>query len=424
MVSESFDLSITDPTMVKTRTKNTYQMKKTIFWTILSLILIIFIILFVLTIYFGLNRKRIIIEKSSTSTSTNLPIETITLSPPVERISTKLKQEIYRLIISPNLTSETFTGILYYTFTCIDITNEVVLHLKDLSIDNSSINIINSSLITKSLPIFNSWSYDSYSELIKFKFSLLFIPKYQYTLYLTYSANISHELHGLYISRYVDINGINKTFMTSQMEPTHARTVFPCIDEPSRKAIFYISVIHNLEERVWSNGEIKRIEILKNGRILSHFTPTLTMSTFLLALIVAPKSDFDCRPDKILPITNIKSRICGRIDILPQLAYADEIAYRSLEFFNKYFDMTYPLPKIEHFAVPDFGAGAMENYGLVIYREVGLFFDEKTVSASRKQYITTVVAHEIAHQWFGNLVSPSWWGELYVSFFHSFIFKK
>jgi aminopeptidase N len=230
-------------------------------------------------------------------------------------------------------------------------------------LDNSTIKIINSSPTTSSLPIFNSWSYDSYSELIKIKFSSSFIPNYNYTLYLTYSANISHELHGLYISRYTDINGMNKTFMTSQMEPTHARTVFPCIDEPARKAIFYISVIHDLSERVWSNGEIEGIESLTDGRILSHFTPTLNMSTFLLALIVAPKTDFDCRPDKIIETTNIKSRICGRIDILPELAYADEIAYKSLKYFNEYFDITYPLPKIDHFAVPDFGAGAMENFG-------------------------------------------------------------
>jgi aminopeptidase N len=358
MVSESFDLSIADPTMVKTRRKDTYQMKKTIVWTILSLIVTIFLILFVLTIYFGLNRKRMINENNSLSISTAYPIETTTLSPPVERISMNLKQEIYRLIISPNLTSEKFQGILYYTFTCIETTNEIILHLKDLFIDNSTIKIISSSL-----PIFKSWSYDSYSELIKLKFSSSFIPNSQYTLYLTYSANISHELHGLYISRYVDINGMNKTFMTSQMEPTHARTVFPCIDEPARKAKFYISVIHDFDERVWSNGEIERMEMLNDGRIISHFTPTLTMSTFLLALIVAPKADFDCRPDRIHPITHIKSRICGRIDILPQLAYADEIAYKSLEFFNDYFGMIYPLPKIEHFAVPDFGAGAMENYG-------------------------------------------------------------
>ena len=87
------------------------------------------------------------------------------------------------------------------------------------------------------------------------------------------------------------------------------------------------------------------------------------MSTFLLALIMAPISDFACRPDPLIDSKNIRSRICGRIDILPQLAYADEVAYKALGFFNTYFDIDYPLRKIEHFAVPDFGGGAMENYG-------------------------------------------------------------
>ncbi|CAF3190486.1 unnamed protein product [Rotaria sp. Silwood2] len=195
--------------------------------------------------------------------------------------------------------------------------------------------------------------------------------------------------------------------MTSQMEPIYARSVLPCIDEPARKAIFKISVLHDSSYAVWSNGEIERIETFGDGQTLSHFTPTLKMSTFLLALIVAPMSDFACRPDHLVGSKNTKSRVCGRVDILPQLAYADEIANKALEFFNIYFDIDYPLPKIEHFSVPDFGAGAMENY-------VGLFFDEKTVSASRKQYITTVVSHEISHQWFGNLVSPAWWGELWL----------
>ncbi|CAF0846392.1 unnamed protein product [Rotaria sordida] len=147
------------------------------------------------------------------------------------------------------------------------------------------------------------------------------------------------------------------------MEPTYARSVLPCVDEPARKAIFIISVIHDHSYAVWSNGAIDRTEILSDGRALSHFTPTLKMSTFLLALIVAPISDFACRPDRLIGSNNTISRVCGRVDILPQLAYADEVAYKTLGFFNTYFDSDYPLSKIEHFAVPDFGAGAMENYG-------------------------------------------------------------
>lgn len=236
--------------------------------------------------------------------------------------------------------------------------------------------LTHSSLTGSSLPILDIWSYDHYSEIVRLKFSSLFIPNHNYTLYLTFSANISRELHGLYLSKYIDANGMNKTFMTSQMEPTHARTVFPCVDEPARKAIFYISVIHDSSERVWSNGEIQRSETLDGGKILTHFKPTLKMSTFLLALIVAPKSDFDCRTETIVGPTNISSRVCGRIDILPQLAYADEIASKSLEFFNQYFDIIYPLPKLEHFAVPDFGAGAMENYG---NRKIEFYFSFKPI---------------------------------------------
>ena len=160
---------------------------------------------------------------------------------------------------------------------------------------------------------------------------------------------------------------MNRTFMTSQMEPTHARAVFPCVDEPARKAIFYISVIHDPSERVWSNGEINHTSILFDGSIKTDFTPTLNMSTFILALIVAPKADFACRPDQIIGPTRIQSRVCGRTAILPQLAYADEIATRGMVFFNDYFNLTYPLPKIEHFAVPDFGAGAMENFGHFLF---------------------------------------------------------
>lgn len=254
-------------------------------------------------------------------------------------------------------------GIVLYTFECLQQTDEIVLHMKDLNIDNSSLKITNSSSSTVTLPTLQYCFYDIRNELMKMKFSTLFLPTNLYTLQLSYSANISKDLHGLYISRYIDNEGMNRAFMTSQMEPTHARNAFPCVDEPARKAIFRISVVHDESERVWGNGEINQQTRLPSGKIRSDFTETLNMSTFLLALIVAPDSDFDCRSDQIVGPTQIKSRICGRKDILPQLAYADEVAYKALEFFNDYFNITYPLPKIEHFAVPDFGAGAMENYG-------------------------------------------------------------
>ncbi|CAF3749882.1 unnamed protein product [Rotaria sp. Silwood1] len=281
------------------------------------------------------------------------------------------------------------------------------------------------------------------------------------------------------------------------MEPIYARSVLPCIDEPARKAIFKISVLHDSSYAVWSNGEIERIETFGDGRTLSHFTPTLKMSTFLLALIVAPMSDFACRPDHLVGSENTKSRVCGRVDILPQLTYADEIAYKALEFFNIYFDIDYPLPKIEHFAVPDFGAGAMENYAMSqqtdllanhdillnveryflelvvpIYNTIGwVHIDQSTewlrtllqpkivsaacryghqgcIEAARSAYrrwnlnptlnqipanlrstVYCTVVHEgsqtefnflwarlqLAHQWFGNLVSPAWWDDLWLN---------
>lgn len=221
--------------------------------------------------------------------------------------------------------------------------------------------MVNSS--SNSIPTFVSWFYDDYNEFMILNFSSAFTPETTYVIRIDYQGVITRDLNGLYISDYVDINGQNRVFMTSQMEPTFARGVLPCFDEPARKAIFIISVIHDPLYAVWSNGALDRTETLGDGRTLSHFTPTLNMSTFLLALIVAPISDFACRSDRFIDSKNITSRVCGRVDILPQLAYADEVAYKALEFFNTYFSIDYPLTKIEHFAVPDFGGGAMENYG-------------------------------------------------------------
>ncbi|CAF3718849.1 unnamed protein product [Rotaria sp. Silwood1] len=418
----------------KTTTEsNTCRISKKLFWLSLSLIIAVFIVLISLTIYFGVRpqpKTFVYYETSSISTSTRdhnettISTESTTVQPPprpVERIPTNLKPELYQWTITPDLIAETFIGDLFYTFTCLESTNILILHMVGLNIDNSTIAIVNSS--SSSLPIFDSWSYDDYNQFMIINFSFDFQPKTTYTVHIVYSASIERDLEGFYLSDYVDVNGISRTFITSQMEPTYARSALPCIDEPARKAIFHITVNHDPSYVVWTNGELERSDTLIDGRINSYFSPTLNMSTYLLALIAAPKSDFACLPDRVISSKNIKSRICGRRQILPQMTYADEVAFKVLNFFNQYFDIDYALPKIEHFGVPDFEGGAMENYGktyqflllgLLIYAEFGLLFDEKTGSTSQQQYVTALIAHEVAHQWFGNLVSPTWWGELWL----------
>ncbi|CAF1185611.1 unnamed protein product, partial [Didymodactylos carnosus] len=334
----------------------------------------------------------------------------------VTRIPITLRQEYYKIYLEPDLINNTYKGVLDYQFRCLKSTNLIHLHMIDLIIDNSSILILSGTLRS---PKYQTWKYDKYNEFMIITFDSSFVQDTVYHLNINYTGNFSDSLSGFYISKYNDTKSQPRTLMTSQMEPTHARTAFPCIDEPARKAIFQISVRFNSSYRIWSNTELENETYFNDGTKLTVFKPTLKMSTFILALIVALEQDFGCRPAQQIRGRHnishiIRSSICGRKDILEQLSYAEEVATKSLHFFNEYYDMDYPLEKIDHFAVPDFGAGAMENYGLLIYREVGLFFDEKTVSASRKQYITTVVAHEIAHQWFGNLVSPEWWGELWL----------
>jgi aminopeptidase N len=233
--------------------------------------------------------------------------------------------------------------------------------MKDLIIDNSTLRLVNSS--ATSSPTLESWSYDDYNELMALYFSADFQVGNTYTLHIGYSGGITPDLHGLYVSDYIDSDGQDRILMASQMEPTHARSVLPCVDEPARKAVFQISIVHEPSYSVWSNGEVERTDTLRDGRTVSHFSSTLRMSTFLLALIMAPTSDFTCRPDRLIDSKDIRSRVCGRVDILPQLSYADEVASKVLTFFNTYFDIDYPLTKIEHFAAPDFSGGAMENYG-------------------------------------------------------------
>ena len=137
------------------------------------------------------------------------------------------------------------------------------------------------------------------------------------------------------------------------------------------------------------------------------YEDSVKMSTYLLAFVV---SEFEYRQS--IPTSNdVRFRIWSRKEAIDQTEYAADIGPKILEYYEKYFDVPYPLPKQDMIAIPDFSAGAMENWGLITYRETALLYQDGVTSTKEKEYIRTVIAHELAHQWFGNLVTMKWWTE-------------
>ncbi|KAM4808521.1 endoplasmic reticulum aminopeptidase 1 isoform 2-T2 [Rhinophrynus dorsalis] len=185
---------------------------------------------------------------------------------------------------------------------------------------------------------------------------------------------------------------------------------FPCFDEPSFKASFSIKIRREQKHNAVSNMPLVKSFNIGGGLIEDHFDVSVKMSTYLVAFIV---SDFK----SISQVTDhgIKISVYAAPDKIDQATYALQAAVKLLDFYEEYFDIPYPLPKQDLAAIPDFQSGAMENWGLTTYRESSLLHDSKTSSASQKLWITMVVAHELAHQWFGNLVTMEWWNDLWLN---------
>eukprot|EP00668_Euglena_longa_P000610 GGOE01000746.1.p1 GENE.GGOE01000746.1~~GGOE01000746.1.p1 ORF type:complete len:882 (-),score=313.77 GGOE01000746.1:304-2592(-) len=214
---------------------------------------------------------------------------------------------------------------------------------------------------------------------------------------------------GFYRSQYTRANGAKSIMAVTQFEAIDARRCFPCWDEPARKAVFTITLTVPKDLTALSNMPEASVEFVGDKKRVS-FLPSPKMSTYLLAFVIG---EFEAVQQVTTGGTLVRA-LCvpGRV---AQLQYALSCGVRSLEFYNKFFGIPFPLPKIDMIAIPDFASGAMENWGLVTYREVDLLCDLSTVSMSQKQRITVCVSHELAHQWFGNLVTMRWWDDLWLN---------
>uniref|UniRef100_A0A1A8D4I3 Aminopeptidase n=1 Tax=Nothobranchius kadleci TaxID=1051664 RepID=A0A1A8D4I3_NOTKA len=309
----------------------------------------------------------------------------------------------YDLTIHPNLTTQDFTGVVRISLDVHEDTSAVILHAKQMEISNVLLLAPEGARPLKVL------EYPGFHQLALMSDSVLTKGR-KYEVQLEFAANLSDSFHGFYKSSYRTSSGEVRTLASTQFEATFARGAFPCFDEPAFKANFTVQIIREPRHIAISNMPKVKTVVLPGDLLEDHFDTTVKMSTYLVAYIV---SDF-------LSVSRttqhgVKISIYAVPEKINQTAFALDAAVKLLDFYDDYFDIPYPLPKQDLAAIPDFQSGAMENWGLTTYRETGLLFDPDKSSASDKLSITKVIAHELAHQWFGNLVTMEWWNDLWLN---------
>lgn len=232
---------------------------------------------------------------------------------------------------------------------------------------------------------------------------------------IKFTGQLNDKMAGFYRSTYKKEDGTEGILATSQMEPTDARRAFPCFDEPSLKATFSVTLVADKNLTCLSNMDVAsetdvQSAVSGSTKKAVKFNKSPLMSTYLIAFIVGELNYIETKSFRVPvrvyapPGQDIEH---GRFSL--------DLAAKTLAFYEKVFGIDFPLPKMDQVAIPDFAAGAMENWGLVTYRVVDLLFDEKASGAATKERVAEVVQHELAHQWFGNLVTMDWWEGLWLN---------
>ncbi|KAL6443877.1 hypothetical protein ACFW04_001721 [Cataglyphis niger] len=291
-------------------------------------------------------------------------------------------------------------------------TNNVTLHALDMKIDEGFTNIREYSAHNKTnnkiIRIVEQRN-DTDRQFHVIKTSDTLSRGKQYVVHLKFIGYLNDYLEGFYRSSYM-VGNQTRWIATTQFQATDARRAFPCFDEPALKAKFQINIARPKNMTSISNMPMKEAPLPVPGLHTyewDHYERSVPMSTYLVAFIV---SDFDVRKSE-----DGNFRVWARHDAINQSQYSLNIGPKILKYYEEYFQIKFPLPKMDMVALPDFSAGAMENWGLITYRETAMLYQEGISTSSNKQRVATVVSHELAHQWFGNLVTPSWWTDLWLN---------
>ena len=311
----------------------------------------------------------------------------------------------YILTLAPDFKTDTFTGDEVIHGDIVKPTNKIVLNALEIEFQDVTIQALPADKSGKPGEVQKvTVSLDPQSEMATLSFPTE-IPAGPFELKIKYKGILNGDLRGFYLSK-----GNGRKYAVSQMEPTDARRAFPSFDEPAYKAPFDISLIVDKADTAISNGTI--VSDTPGPGPEKHtlkFSQTPKMSTYLVAMMVG---DFKCISDKQ---DGIPIRVCSTPDKIQLTNVALGDAKDILHFYDQYYGIKYPFKKLDIIAFPDFSAGAMENTAAITYRETLLLVDEKNVSNNLRKAVADVLAHEMAHQWFGDLVTMQWWNDIWLN---------
>ena len=310
----------------------------------------------------------------------------------------------YALTLTPDLQNATFTGDVSIDILVSEITNEVVLNAIELELGSATFTPRGGETSASTGITYNE---DEETAAIRFGEPL---PVGTGTLEISFTGILNDQLHGFYLSTFRDKDGVERRMAATQFEASDARRCFPCWDEPAIKATFQVDLIIPEGFSAISNTLESAPAPTDGGGQRVSFPTTPIMSTYLLAFIVGEMEFIEARS-----ANGTLNRVWATVGQAELGQFALETSVRILDYYNDYFGVEYPLEKLDHIALPDFAAGAMENWGAVTYREVALLFDPASSSPGTRQRIVEIVAHEMAHMWFGDLVTMAWWNDLWLN---------
>ena len=304
----------------------------------------------------------------------------------------------YDLHLEPDLAAATFNGAIEITADVVESTDVLMLNSAELAIHTVSVDGVD-----------RPFELDEQTERLVISLSSPLLPGTA-RVAITFTGVLNDKLRGFYRSTFNDEDGVQRVIATTQMQATDARRAFPCWDEPDFKAVFGVTLVHDDGLLAVSNGAEASRTQREDGKWIVRFSDTMSMSTYLVAFVVGPLEaskpvDVNGTPMRLVHVPG-KGHLAG---------FGLEVGAFALAWFEEYYGIKYPAEKVDLLALPDFAAGAMENLGCITFRENLLLLDPATSTQGEQQNVADVVSHELAHMWFGDLVTMRWWNGIWLN---------